>query len=496
MYNHQLLQQQLNAPAAEKTLLAQLLDEGKMAREEHQIPRALDMLSTLIDKIMEGEIIISNDIEASVKAAIAQIDKLLSNQVNEVIHHPDFQRLEASWRGLHKIVFETETSPMLKLRVLNCSKDALLRDFNNAVEFDQSALFKKVYEEEFGTFGGTPYSSLIGDYQFTNHPQDIKLLRYIAQVAAAAHAPFISSAGARFFGVDTFQEVMDKRDLATLLDQPEYIAWRSLRDSEDSRFLALCLPHIQMRLPYGAETDPVVSFNFEEDCNGTDNSKYLWGNPAYALGICMTKAMSRHNWCVAIRGVEGGGLVEDFPLHVFKTDQGETAVKIPTQVAIPDRREKEFSDLGFIPIVYCKNSDYAAFFGLQTVNKPKVYDTDAANGSAKLSAQLQYMFAAGRIAHYLKSIVRDKIGSFMSRQNCEDYLNRWIKNYVLLDDNATQEQKAKKPLREAQILVTEDKSNPGYYKAVGLLRPHFQLEGLNISLRLVTDLPPSAQQKS
>jgi type VI secretion system protein ImpC len=391
---------------------------------------------------------------------------------------------------LHHLVHNSETSTMLKIRVMNVSKKDLLKDLERAPEFDQSALFKKVYEEEFGTFGGAPFGALIGDYDFGNHPQDMSLLEKISNVAAAAHAPFLSSAAPGLFGWDSMTDLTEVRDLAKIFDRTEYVKWRSFRESEDSRYVGLCLPHTLMRLPYGQETTPTESFNFEEDVDGKDHKKYLWGNAAYSFGTRLTEAFAMYNWCVAIRGVEGGGLVQGLPSHTFQTDEGEVALKCPTEIAITDRREKEFSDLGFIPLVHCKNTDYAAFFGAQSANKAKKYDTDFANANARLSTQLQYIFAVSRFAHYLKAMMRDKIGSFMSRKDCEMFLNRWINNYVTEDDTASPATKAQFPLREARIEVAEVPGKPGVYKAVAFLRPHFQLDELSVSLRLVAELPP------
>jgi len=386
-------------------------------------------------------------------------------------------------------VHQSETSTMLKLRVFNVSKNDLLKDLERASEFDQSALFKKVYEEEYGMFGGAAFGALIGDYEFGRHPQDMALLDQISHVAAAAHAPFIAAASPRLYNLESFTDIGAPRDLAKIFDTVEYVKWKSFRESEDSRYVGLTLPHILLRLPYGPETVPVEAFNFKEDVDGKDHSKYLWGNAAYGFAARLTDAFAKYSWCAAIRGVEGGGLVEGLPTHTFMTDDGEVALKCPTEVAITDRREKELSDLGFIPLVHCKGTDYAAFFGAQSCQKAKKYDTDAANANARLSTQLQYILATSRFAHYLKAIMRDKIGSFMTRQNCQDYLNRWITNYVLLDDNASQTAKAQYPLREARIDVSEVRGKPGVYRAVAFLKPHFQLDELTISLRLVAELP-------
>jgi type VI secretion system protein ImpC len=480
------------AVEAEKSLLDRIMEEGRLAREEGQKPYAKDLLGEFVGQIMEGTMLVSKDTEAMINARIAQIDHLISLQLNEVMHQPEFQKLEASWRGLHYLVYQSETGESLKIRVMNVSKKDLLKDMEKAAEFDQSALFKKVYEEEFGMFGGASYGALIGDYEFGNHPQDLSLLEKISQVAAAAHAPFISAASANIFNLDSFTEIGVPRDLAKIFQSVEYAKWKSFRDTEDSRYVALALPHTLMRLPYGQASIPVETFNFEEKVDGTDHSKYLWGNAAYALGTRLTEAFAKHHWTAAIRGVEGGGLVQGLPTHTFKTDEGDVALKCPTEIAITDRREKELADLGFIPLVHCKDTDYAAFFSTQTTNKPKVYDKDTATANARLSSQLQYILAVSRFAHYLKSIMRDKIGSFMTRKNAEDYMNRWISNYVLLDDDASQEQKAKFPLREARVDVKEIPGKPGAYQAVAFLKPHFQLDELTVSLRLVANLPPPA----
>jgi type VI secretion system protein ImpC len=376
--------------------------------------------------------------------------------------------------------------------VLNVSKKDLLKDMERASEFDQSALFKKVYEDEYGMFGGAPFGALVGDYEFGRHPQDIALLERISNVAAAAHAPFISAAAPELFGWDSFTELSGPRDLAKVFDTVEYVKWKSFRDSEDSRYVGLTLPHTLARLPYGEDTVPVEAFNFEEDVDGKDHHKYLWTNAAYSFGARLTDAFAKYGWLAAIRGVEGGGLVEGLPTHTFATDDGEVALKCPTEIAITDRREKELSDLGLIPLCHCKGTDFAAFFGAQSTQKPKVYDRDEANANARLSTMLNYILCVSRFAHFLKAMARDKIGSFMERDECERWLNRWITNYCLANpENAGPETKARNPLREAQVVVREVRGKPGCYEAVAHLRPHFQLDELSVSLRLVAELPPS-----
>ncbi len=474
-------------------LLDQILTEGRMGKDEYQTERAKDMIGEFVNQVMSGELTMSKNMDVAINSRIAEIDRLISAQMNEIMHHEDFQKLEGSWRGLHHLLKNSLTGTQLKIRVMSITKADLLKDFERALEFDQSNLFKKIYEEEYGTFGGAPFGALIGDFEFGNHPQDMALLENISQVAAAAHAPFLSAASAGLFGWDTFSEMTEVRDVSKIFDRTEYMKWRSFRESEDSRYVGLTIPHVLMREPYGAATKPTETFRFEEDVDGKDHKKYLWGNAAYALGTRLTEAFSMYGWCVAIRGVEGGGLVQGLPTHTFQTDEGELAMKCPTEVAITDRREKEFADNGFIPLVHCKGTDYAAFFATQSANKAKKYDTDSANANARLSTQLQYIFAVSRFAHYLKSMMRDKVGSFMSRSQAEDFLNRWIATYVTHDDMASQETKAQYPLREARVDVAEIPGKPGCYRAVAFLRPHFQLDELSVSLRLVADLPAPAK---
>ena len=362
---------------------------------------------------------VAKDTEKTINLRIAEIDRLLSLQLNEIMHHPDFQKLEASWRGLHYLVHQTETSTQLKIRVLNVSKKDLLKDLERASEFDQSALFKKVYEDEYGTFGGAPFGTLVGDYEFGKHPQDMALLERISNVAAAAHAPFISAAAPDLFSMDSFTDLGSPRDLAKIFDTVEYAKWKSFRESEDSRFVGLTLPHVLGRLPYGQETCPVEAFNFEEDVDGTDHNKYLWTNAAYAFGTRITDSFAKYGWLATIRGVEGGGLVEGLPTHTFKTDDGDVAAEVPDRDRHHRPPRKGTHDLGFIPLCHCKGTDFAAFFGAQSTQKPKLYDRDDANANARLSTMLQYMLCTSRFAHYLKAMARDKIGSFMERDECE-----------------------------------------------------------------------------
>ncbi len=480
------------AATTEKGLLDQIVEQGRLARDPEARERGRDLVKNFVAQFLDGSMTLSRDSEAMINSRIAQIDHLISLQLNEVMHNAAFQKLEASWRGLKYLIGRSETGEQLKIKVFNCSKKELLRDLQRASEFDQSSMFKKVYEEEFGVFGGHPFGTLVGDYEFGKSPEDVELLEKISQVAAAAHAPFIAAASANTFNLDTFTELGAPRDLAKVFDTTEYAKWKSFRASEDSRYVALTLPHVLMREPYGKATRPVEDFDYEENVDGTQHDKYLWGNAAWALAARITDSFARYNWCATIRGVEGGGKVEGLTVHNFATDDGDVAMKCPTEVTITDRREKELADLGFVPLVHCKNTDYAAFFSVQSAQKAKVYDTDAANANARLSSNLSYILATSRFAHYLKAMMRDKIGSYMSRGECETYLNRWISGYVVDTATAVPSMKAKYPLAEARVDVMEIPGKPGAYRAVAFMKPHFQLDELTVSMRLVADLPQPA----
>ena len=478
--------------AAAASVLDQIINDGRMARDESQRGYARDLVNEFVTEVLAEGGTVSGDVVALINDKIAEIDDLLSAELNEILHHPEFQAIEAAWRGLNYLVMNAETGPNLKLRLLNVSKADLLKDLEKAVEFDQSQLFKKLYEEEYGTFGGQPYSCLIGDYFFGRHPQDMALLEKIAEVAAAAHAPFIAAADPKLLDLGSFTELGVPRDLSKIFESNELIKWRSFRESENSRYVTLVLPRILMRLPYGPNTVPVEGVNFVEDTDGRDHGKYLWGNAVYAMGQRIANAFSLYGWTAAIRGVEGGGMVEGLPTHTFMTDEGDIALKCPTEIAITDRREKELSDQGLIALVHCKGTDYAAFFSGQTINKPARYNTAAANANAELSARLPYILNASRFAHYIKVMMRDKVGSFLTGANVANFLNTWIVDYVLAMDDAPQVIKARYPLREARVDVVDVAGKPGAYRATVFLRPHFQLEELTASIRLVAELPAPA----
>lgn len=489
------IQAEANAQATVEStgLLDSIVEESRIARNDDEHDRAKSLIGELAKEVMAGTIVVSDNMSQSLDKRIAEIDEMISRQLSEVMHHADFQKVESTWRGLYYFCQESPSNPLIKIRMLNTTKKELTKDFQSALDFDQSTLFKKVYEEEYGSFGGAPYAALIGDFEFDRVPSDMYLLEQISHVAAAAHAPFISAASSSMLGLESFTDIDRPRDVSKIFETAEYIQWRSFRESDDARYVALTLPRVLGRLPYhpkdGTQTE---GFNFVETVSGQDHDEYLWMNAAYAFSTRLTNAFDSHGWCAAIRGVEGGGLVEGLPVHTFKTSDGEVAFKCPTEIAITDRREKELSDLGFIPLVHCKNTDYAAFFGAQSTQKPKKYDNDTANANSALSSQIQYIMAVSRIAHYLKAMMRDKVGSFASAGNVEAFLNEWLAKYVLLDDGASQEAKAQFPLREASVKVVDNPAQPGHYNSVVFLKPHFQLDELSVSLRLVTELPQSS----
>jgi type VI secretion system protein ImpC len=488
-------------PAAATTTegTVSFLDQVVSATKQTAPDQAQDLVKNLVEQALAGTITFDKNLTRTIDKAIAAIDKKMSAQLNAIMHHEKFTKLEGSWRGLHHLVMNSETGTSLKIKVINMTKKELNRDLTKAVEFDQSQLFKKIYENEFGTPGGEPYGTLIGDYEWVNHPDDIESLRLISNTAAAAFAPFISAAGAQMFGFDDWTELSKPRDLAKIFDTAEYIKWRGFRDTEDSRFVSLVLPRTLARVPYGAATKPIEEFNYEEapyDASGAaqalNHHEYCWMNAAYTMGVRMTDSFAQSGFCVAIRGAEGGGKVENLPTHLFQTDDGDMDGKCPTEIAITDRREFELSNLGFLPLCHYKNTDYAVFFGAQSVQKPKKYDRPEATANAAIMARLPYTMASSRFAHFLKVMARDKIGSFMEATDCEKWLNRWIKNYVSTNADAGPETKAKYPLREAKVEVKEVPGKPGSYNAVAYLRPWLQMEELTTSMRMVARIPQKA----
>ena len=478
------------APGVEASLLDQIVEKGRFGVDAPARERGKDMIKHFVNEVLAGTITVARDADAMLNARIAQIDRLISAQVNEIMHAPQFQKLESTWRGLHYLLSQSETSELLKIKVLNVSKKDLLKDLQRAPEFDQSALFKKVYEEQYGVFGGSPFGALVGDYEFDRTGEDVELLEKVSQVSAAAHAPFIAGTNAQMFSLESFTQLDQPRDMAKVFGTTDYAKWKVFRDSEDSRYVALTAPRMLLREPYGREK-PVEAFQYEEDVG--EHSQYLWGNAVWALAARVSQAFATYGWCATIRGVESGGLVEGLPVHSFKTDSGDVAMKCPTETPITDRREKELADLGFAPLVHCKGTANAAFFSVQSAQKAKKYQTDAATANARISAQLPYIFAVSRFAHYLKVMMRDKIGGYQSKSQIQTFLNNWIADYVVGDDDAPQGIKARRPLREARIEVQEIPAKPGAYRAVAFLRPHFQLDELSVAMRLVAELPAPAK---
>jgi type VI secretion system protein ImpC len=471
---------------------ASLLQKEFKPRSDRARDAVQDAVHTLAAQALEQTGLISDDAVRTIESIIAEIDRKLTEQVNLILHHPDFSQLEGSWRGLHYLVNNTETDEMLKIRVMNISKKEVHKNLKKfkGTAWDQSPIFKKVYTEEYSMFGGEPFGCLVGDYYFDHSPPDVELLGQMAQISAAAHTPFISGADPGVLQMESWQELSNPRDLTKIFQTPEYAAWKSLRESEDSRYIGLAMPRFLSRLPYGAKTDPVEEFEFEEETAAGDHSRYTWSNAAYAMAVNINRAFKLYGWCSRIRGVESGGAVEGLPVHTFPTDDGGIDMKCPTEIAIDDRREAELAKNGFMPLLHKKNTDFAAFIGAQSLQKPFEYDDPDATANANLAARLPYLFAVCRFAHYLKAIVRDKVGSFKERDDMEKWLNKWINKYVEPNPaNASEVDKARKPLAAAEVVVEEVEGNPGYYTSKFYLRPHYQLEGLTVSLRLVSRLP-------
>ena len=459
-------------------------DEAKSAVETAVV--------TLAQQALADTKLIGSDVVESINSMIAAIDRKLSEQVNLIMHHEDFQKLESAWRGLHYLVNNTESDESLKIRVMNVSKAELGKTLKRykGTAWDQSPLFKKIYEAEFGQLGGEPFGCFVGDYHFDQSPPDVELLGEMSKIAAAAHAPFLTGTSPKLFQMETWQELANPRDLTKIFQTPEYAGWRSLRESDDSRYLGLAMPRFLSRQPYGAYTNPVEEFDFEEDTGDGDHSKYAWSNAAYAMAVNVNRSFKLYGWCSSIRGIESGGAVEGLPTHTFPTDDGGVDMKCPTEISISDRREAELAKAGLMPLIHRKNSDFAAFIGAQSLHKPAEYDDPDATANANLGARLPYLFATCRFAHYLKCMVRDKVGSFSSAESMQSYLSRWINNFVDGDPtNSSESDKAQRPLSAAEVIVEEVEGNPGYYTSKFFLRPHYQLEGLSVSLRLVSKLP-------
>ncbi len=477
------------AEAAAGSLLDEIMVQTKMKPTDEGYEVAKKGVQAFISQLLAGSANQKAD-KKMVDQMISEIDTKLSKQLDAVMHNAAFQKLESAWRGLKLLVDRTDFRENNRIALLNCSKDDLITDFEDSPEIVKSGLYKTVYTGEYGQFGGEPFGCLVGDYQFDQSAPDCELLGEMAKISAAAHAPFIAAASPTVMQMGSWQELANPRDLTKIFSTPEYAAWRSLRESDDARYIGLTMPRFLSRLPYGARTNPVAEFNFEEDTGAADHSKYTWANSAYAMAVNINRSFKMYGWCSRIRGIESGGAVEGLPAHSFPTDDGGVDMKCPTEIAISDRREAELANNGFMPLIHRKNSDIAAFIGAQSLQKPTEYDDPDATANANLAARLPYLFATCRFAHYLKCMVRDKIGSFKEKADMQRWLNDWIQQYVHgSPESAGEESKAKKPLAAAEVVVEEIEGNPGYYSSKFFLRPHYQLEGLTVSLRLVSKLP-------
>jgi type VI secretion system protein ImpC len=477
---------------------ANILKQSFKPRSERAATEVENAVATLVQQALADTSVIKDHVLDTIEEMIARLDQKLTEQVNEILHAPAFQEMESAWRGLHHLVFNSETDAQLKIRVMNISKNELYRNLRlyPGARWDQSPLFKKVYEQEFGQLGGEPYGCLVADYYFSHLPTDIQLMRDLSKIAAASHCPIFAGAEPTLMGMDSWTELMNPRDLSKLFDTPEYAAWKGLRDQDDSIYMGLCMPRVLSRVPYGSKTEPVEEFAFEEDTDAHKGEKYAWMNAAYAMAVNVNRAFKEYGWCTRIRGVQSGGEVVNLPTHTFPTDDGGVDLKCPTEIAITDRREHELAKSGLIPIIHRKNTDKAAFIGAQSIYKPRKYfgkDGVAATASDNLKSRLPYMFAVSRFAHYLKCMVRDKIGSTKEKDELRKWLQEWITEYV--DGNpetSSEETKARRPLSAASVDVFENEENPGYYMARFYLRPHYQLEAMDIGLSLVSRLPSAA----
>jgi type VI secretion system protein ImpC len=469
-----------------------LLKKSFKPRNDSAAAEVQNAVQALVQQALLDTTLVKDDVLDTIDSMIARLDEQLSVQLNEIIHAPEFQQLESAWRGLNYLVFNSETDTSLKIRVMNIGKNELYREFKvyPGARWDQSPIFKKLYEAEYGQLGGDPYGCLVGDYYFDHSPTDVQLLRDISKVAAAAHAPFFAAAESSLLGMDSWNELTNPRDIGKIFDTPDYAAFKSLRDAPDSRYVGLCMPRVLARQPYGAKNEPVEEFAFEEDTDGHKGEKYAWMNAAYAMATNINRAFKEYGWTVRIRGVQSGGEVENLPTHTFPTDDGGIDMKCPTEIAISDRREAELSKAGLLPLIHRKNTDKAAFIGAQSLYKPRKMDSDVATASENLSSRLPYMFAVSRFAHYLKCMVRDKIGATMEQDQLQKWLQEWITKYVDGDPkNSSEATKARLPLAGAEVQVFPDEENPGYYAARFFLRPHYQLEGMDIGMSLVSRLP-------
>lgn len=478
-----------------RLLSRKVLPADATAKQEEHIAASLQAFAKAA--LDSKDVLAKGNVNEAIRMLIAQIDRDVGTQLDKILHEPTFQKLEGSWRGLKHLVDHTASSEMLQIKLMNVSKAELHKMFQNyeGTAWDQSPLFKRIYESEYGTLGGEPFGCLIGDYEFSHKGADMKVLKGVAQIAAAAHAPFIASPSPALFNMPTWQDINDPVDLTAKTLGPEHAEWRSFREDENARYVALAMPRFQARRPYSVEDNPAEELKYEEEAKGGGHHQYTWANSAYAMGANITQAFEAFGWCTQIRGLESGGIVEGLPTHTFATDDGGVDMKCPTEVSIPERRDAELSKNGLMALIHSKNSDYAAFIGGDTLHKPPAYMDAAATGNARLGARLPYVFAVSRFSHYLKVMVRAKIGQFKSPQAMQTYLHNWLIAYVEKDpDRAAPEALAKKPLSAAEVLVLANPENPGYYTAKISIKPHYQFEGMTAQLSLVTQLPSERPQ--
>lgn len=474
---------------------ASLLEENFQPSSEAKKSDIENAMQTLAEHALKNTSIIdpdSLDAISTIQKLVSSIDKKISEQLDLVLHNEEFQTLESSWRGLHHLVNNSETSTKLKIRFMNISKSEAYKSLKKfkGTNWDQSPLFKKIYEAEYGTANGAPYACLVGDYYFDHTPPDVEFLTEMSHISASAHAPFIVAAGPSMLEMNSWQDINNPRDVSSIFEGPEYASWRSFRDSADSQYVAMAMPRFLGRLPYGAKTNPVEEFAFEESVDGTDHGDYLWVNAAYAMATNINRSFAQFGWSSQIAGVDSGGVVDNLPVHTFETDDGGVGSKCPTEVSIPDRREKELSDNGLTSLIHYKNTDYAAFFKATSLRKPVEYDDHEATSNAKLATNLSYIFATSRFAHYLKHIVRNKIGASVSAEKLQRDLHKWVNDYVEPDPmGASEADLARRPLSGAEVVVEDDEENPGFYKARFSLTPHYKLEGMTIAMSLVSRLP-------
>ena len=419
---------------------------------------------------------------------ISEIDRKISAQLDAILHNPAFQAMEAAWRSLKFLVDRTDFKKNVKIDLVDVSKEELAEDFEDAPETIQSGLYKHVYTSEYDTPGGEPYGAIVSNYSFNSLPPDVGLMQEISRVSASCHCPFLGSVTPAFFGKDSVDELTRIEDMHSYMERSEFTKWNSFRETEDSRYLGLVLPRFLLRLPYGSDTSPVKEFNYEENVTGSDHHKYLWGNASFAFASNMVRSFVENGWCVQIRGPEAGGKVEDLPIHFFDVGKGQQ-MKIPTEILIPETREFEYAKEGFIPLSFYKNRNYACFFSANSTQKPTEYDDPAVTANMRINSRLPYIFLVSRIAHYLKVIQRENIGSTKSKMVLQDELTNWAKGLVTEMNDPGPELIATHPLKAAEVIVNEIEDNPGFFSVGLTVMPHFQIEGIDINLSLVSQMP-------